>query len=380
MLLETGSYFPSRTKSKSIYIGLCGLCLTVICFLPFLKINLSITNPGIIRPCTEVYILYSIHSGRIKEYFLRENMMVQKGDLMYTIENEALTQRQNHSIESIALKDQYIIDLKTAIGTSYRPDTIITLTGQLPTFVTLACKQSYLNFLQKIAEAHVRSNKAKNDLRRQLLLYQQRVIPDVEFESFKFEFEKSQNDIIQIIESIRSQWHGELKLHSEEKRELEQELRSIQKEKEELFVRAPVRGTLMDLAGIYPGSYVHINQKLGQISPDTSLRVIAYLPPNDIGLIHKGMQVIIQVDAFQYNQWGTVTGHVLELSQDIRMIDNKPLFEVRCSLDKDYLQLRSGQQGFLKKGMTLKARFMVTQRSLWQLLYDKLDVWVNPNL
>ncbi|OYU93173.1 MAG: hypothetical protein CFE21_21565 [Bacteroidetes bacterium B1(2017)] len=34
----------------------------------------------------------------------------------------------------------------------------------------------------------------------------------------------------------------------------------------------------------------------------------------------------------------------------------------------------------LKKGMSLKARFIVTKQSLFQLLYAKADDWVNPNL
>jgi HlyD family secretion protein len=28
--------------------------------------------------------------------------------------------------------------------------------------------------------------------------------------------------------------------------------------------------------------------------------------------------------------------------------------------------------------MTLRARFIVAERSLWQLLYDKVDDWMNP--
>jgi HlyD family secretion protein len=29
--------------------------------------------------------------------------------------------------------------------------------------------------------------------------------------------------------------------------------------------------------------------------------------------------------------------------------------------------------------MTLQARFSIAERSLWQLLYDKADDWLNPN-
>jgi HlyD family secretion protein len=39
---------------------------------------------------------------------------------------------------------------------------------------------------------------------------------------------------------------------------------------------------------------------------------------------------------------------------------------------------RNGVKGNLKKGMTFQARFILTKRSLFQLLYDKADDWMNP--
>lgn len=39
---------------------------------------------------------------------------------------------------------------------------------------------------------------------------------------------------------------------------------------------------------------------------------------------------------------------------------------------------KNGYKGYLKKGMTLQARFIITERTLWQLLYDKVDDWINP--
>ncbi len=77
---------------------------------------------------------------------------------------------------------------------------------------------------------------------------------------------------------------------------------------------------------------------------------------------------------------GMASGKVIEVAHDIKIIDNKPYFEVRCSLNNEYLQLKSGYKGLLKKGMTLRAHFIITERSLWQLIYDKVDDWMNPNL
>lgn len=47
-------------------------------------------------------------------------------------------------------------------------------------------------------------------------------------------------------------------------------------------------------------------------------------------------------------------------------------------MERDYLQLKNGRVGRLKKGMTVSAHFMVTRRSLFDLLYQKMDSWANP--
>jgi HlyD family secretion protein len=249
-----------------------------------------------------------------------------------------------------------------------------------PIFNNAIYRQSFFTYLQKLSEAQNVYNKAKQAHDRQLKLYQEKVIAAMEFENFQFELKKAEDARAQLKETQRSQWQSELKTLQEEKNELESQLVRIQKEKALLTITAPVSGTLQNLTGVYVGSNVFANQELGQISPDTSMLVIAYVQPNDIGFIKKDMNVRLQVDAFNYNQWGMATGKVIAVPQDIKLIDNKPVFEVRCSLNKDFLQLKSGYKGYLKKGMTLQARFIVTERSLWQLLYDKVDDWVNPNL
>ena len=44
------------------------------------------------------------------------------------------------------------------------------------------------------------------------------------------------------------------------------------------------------------------------------------------------------------------------------------------------MQLKNGYNSTIRKGMTLTARFTITNRTLWQLLYDKIDAWLNPKI
>jgi len=129
----------------------------------------------------------------------------------------------------------------------------------------------------------------------------------------------------------------------------------------------------------YQGSLVQAGEVLAIISPQAQLIAECYVDTRDVGLLKQHQPTLFQVDAFDYNYFGILMGKILSIDNDYTVIDNKPVFKVRCILDKQQLNLKNGFTGVLKKGMTLQARFVVTRRSLWQLLFDKIDDWVNPN-
>lgn len=60
------------------------------------------------------------------------------------------------------------------------------------------------------------------------------------------------------------------------------------------------------------------------------------------------------------------------------MIDQKPVFKIRCKIKEEFLQLKNGVKGKIKKGMTVNARFLLAERTLYDLLYDNVNDWLNP--
>lgn len=73
------------------------------------------------------------------------------------------------------------------------------------------------------------------------------------------------------------------------------------------------------------------------------------------------------------------TGKVLDKGKDVELIDQTPLFKVRCSIDQTHLQLASGVEGRLQKGLGLTVLFYHNRRSLFDLLFDDINDWMNPN-
>jgi multidrug resistance efflux pump len=371
-MLSEETRFDCTGRSQVIYLVVIFLLFTILSSLFIISISVNVKSYAFVRATTEVSIIRAPANGRIVDVVPRENETVQKSEVMFVIESDVLNEKEAALIGRMEDAERMIHDLKH-----------LTTTGSEVFFadslVTLFYRQSLQSFNQQMLEAKTRYNKAKADYNRNYKLHRERVIADVEFEQYQFELARSKNDLKVLRENQLVQWQSELRTYERELLDLRAQLSQVQKEKENLVIRAPVTGTLQNLAGIYVGSHVFANQELGQISPDTNLIAEAFVKPNDIGLIQVNMPVRFQVDAFNYNQWGLATGKVIEISNDIHIIDNQPVFKVRCSLDQEYLQLKNGYKGYLKKGMTLQARFMVTERTLWQLLYDKMDDWLNPN-
>ena len=146
------------------------------------------------------------------------------------------------------------------------------------------------------------------------------------------------------------------------------------------MVKSPVNGTLDQFSGIYKNSSIQAGQSLAVVSPDSTLYFEVYVTPRNIGYLSMGMPVNFQIESFDYNEWGTVEGKITDISSDF-LTDSKgenSYYKVKCSMKKDYLQLKNGRKGKLKKGMNINAHFMITKRSLFNLLYQKIDEWVNP--
>ena len=77
---------------------------------------------------------------------------------------------------------------------------------------------------------------------------------------------------------------------------------------------------------------------------------------------------------------GLLEGKVIDVDKNITIQKNQAFFKVRCGLNSKTMQLKSGYKTQVSKGMTLTTRYIITRRSLFDLLFDKVDDWVNPKI
>jgi HlyD family secretion protein len=144
-------------------------------------------------------------------------------------------------------------------------------------------------------------------------------------------------------------------------------------------VLAPIDGEIVQSNDIQNGTFVYGNQPVAEISPEGNLVAVCYVSPKDIGLIRQNLQVLIQVDALRYTEWGLLKAQITDISDDL-IIDKEQsaYFRIKCKPEKAYLSLKNGVKADLTKGMSFNARIVVSRRTLLNLLFDTTEDWLNP--
>ncbi len=194
------------------------------------------------------------------------------------------------------------------------------------------------------------------------------------------DYEVISSKLIQFEKQYRSRWQIDLTRYENKLLELKSQKEQVFKSLSENIVSAPLSGTIINVNGIQKAGFVIAGQKLAEISPDSGgLLAECYVSPSDIGYIRFGNLTKFQIDAFHYNQWGCITGNVEKVGSDLEWVQGRPVFVIQCRLNEKVLRLKNGKEGKLKKGMILQAQFFLSRRSLWELLFDKIDDWLGPS-
>jgi membrane fusion protein, peptide pheromone/bacteriocin exporter len=365
------SYLPRvSVRSQLIYITVLSVITITLFALPFIYVDVSVQSSGLVRPISERSEIKATTGAIIEEVLVREWQPVQKGQPLFRLQSETINTRQRLLDQQKTEKVSFINDLAQLTQKPWQ--TVSRLESPL-------YRQQYAQFRAVVEESWNAQEKLKRVFETSKLLYSQKVIPRLEYEDALYAHKASLARYNSLVQQQRSYWQTDLTQHRQGLKGLDAELNQVKEQQALYTLKAPVNGTASQLAGRYAGSYVQPGDVLAIVSPDSTLIIEAYVSPKDIGLVQVGQPVRLQVDAFDYNQWGMLTGKVLDIANDFTLSNESPVFKVRCQLDRNYLALSNGYRGQLKKGMTVQARFQVTRRSLFQLLYDKADDWLNPS-
>jgi HlyD family secretion protein len=143
---------------------------------------------------------------------------------------------------------------------------------------------------------------------------------------------------------------------------------------EQKYLYAPVDGVISSLNVRNIGEVLQAGQTVAEIAPKNApLILLANLPTREAGFVKAGMSVQIKLDAYPYQNYGLVTGKVIEISADAKSDQQSGAFyQVRVSLDRDYVNSNSGKVTF-KSGQTANAEIVIRHRRIIDVLLDPIQ-------
>lgn len=358
--------FRHSRKSNALYLIAALAAFVALLSLPFLYVDIVVHGVGVVRPITEKVELKASVDETIAQVFAQEGSILQKGDTIILFNSSSVDASLSNMQDLRLNLEKQIADLHSIC--SSKPTT----------FRSEKRQQEYILFQQQKEELNLSIGAANLKLKRNEPLFRSGIIPEDEFENFQHEKQRYERALRTLNENRLSLWKSDLNDLIRQREESLASIKNLEQVRSQHVLTAPVQGTLEQCSGLYPGGHVYNGQTIGVVSPDSTLVVECYLQPKDIGFLHLSMKVSVLVEAFDYNQWGKLSGMVSDISSDYVLLNETPFYKVKCRIEKPFLTLGNGKKGLLKKGMSVQTRFMVNRRSLFQLIYEKMDDWANP--
>lgn len=359
-------------SSQVIYCVCIAFVLIAIILLPFIHVTVSVKGQGTLRSNLEKIEIFAPVTGKIKSISAQDNQRTLKGEILLTIDKTSPQQQDDILVKRKKDLMLWLMDAEQASEM---------LVSHLDANLTSNLyRASWQQFKEQQKSALNAKQQAQKTFDRYETLFQKKVVTLSEYEQHKFNLEQSSSELQLIWKRYRTQWQTEAKQYRQELTELNRQHILLAEQQLMHKVISPSNGFIQNITGLQTGSFIYASQKLFEISPDTTLMAFCYLTSSDIGLIKNGQTVRFQIDAFNYNQWGFLTGTVIDISEDVVQQNQAFYFKVKCRLNQKHLKLKNGYKGYLKQGMTFTANFTIAKRSLFQLLYDKIDNWVNPSI
>lgn len=358
------------TRHNAVYTGLMVVVLGALLLVPRVRADVTVQGSGLVRPVVERHDIRAGASGIVEEVLVDRHQIVDAGEILLRLSDGAIRSRRDGLAGRLKEVRDALHDLELITVRFDHVDPTALRTGRHA--------EEYARFLRERHGLARAEDLARRELEREQALASQGLAAATEVEALAFRLEGSIENLVTHEMSHRGQWHGRLSDLRREVTELESRLDEADEEMAQRLIRSPIRGTVEELMSVSTGSVVQAGQTVAQVSPMEALVAEVLVAPRDVGLLRDGLPARLLIDAFNYNDWGALEGRIIQISDDYVSIDGSPRFRVTVQVDRPYLDLPSGSRAYLRKGMTLRARFHVADRSLWQLLRDDIDGWLNP--
>jgi hemolysin D len=147
------------------------------------------------------------------------------------------------------------------------------------------------------------------------------------------------------------------------------------------YVRASESGEILTLNVRQTGQVIQAGEVIAEIAPEGKPLILSTsLPAKDIGFIKEGMPVKVKMEAFAYQDYGIVSGHVYLIGKDSKAMEqNGQTYRVDVEIDQQSIKAK-GENIKFKPGQEGQAEIITRKRRMIEVLFDPLRQMKSDNV
>ncbi|MBF0415220.1 MAG: HlyD family type I secretion periplasmic adaptor subunit [Magnetococcales bacterium] len=177
-----------------------------------------------------------------------------------------------------------------------------------------------------------------------------------------------------LISDARHEAGSDLAVTMNELSQVRDSLTRIDDQVKRLEVLSPVRGIVQELKVQTVGVVVQPGEILAQIVPTNDhLQVEVRIPPQEVGRIAKGQEVMVKLSSYDFSRFGAIDGHLTDISPStLTQEGGPPYYKGIVALTKDYVGDTPGTYRILP-GMLAQVDITLGSRSVLATLLHPIS-------
>ncbi len=383
---------------------LAGLLVAALVWMATTKADLIVVATGRVRPTVEPDRIFSgeqfnaATGGRVTEVAYREGHEVHAGDLLIRFDtghlDNQIRKTQEHLTAAHQVWDQ-LKRLEVLLASQFqaRRQHAQSQLDQAIRQVERAKQERSVNIhvaqlqlenaryrLEKTQNLRARHAAAPEEVHRADLDVQQAqaqlVLAKLPVDETNIHVRTRQRETLVRAHDVQRQ---DLKLKQTAKQaqmnQLRLDLKGFRLQHRQAEIRSTVAGIVISKE-LNVGDVIRAGQPLVEIAPVDGYRMDVALTSQDIGELTVGMPARIKLDAYDYQQYGTLEGKVVFVSPDSQPVEGKqgvapPLYTARLALANREVS-RGQRRGRLKLGMTGRVEIITRRENLLSVLLRRI--------
>lgn len=345
------------------------------------KVDVPGVAKGRLEPQGKVYTIDAASSGTITAIYVKEGDLVKTGQSLLQLDSESI----KAELQQIRLQLSSQIQQQAQLKQQYQAQK----TGQQAQIEQVQQRTTASQQARRLTQQKLAID--LNEVERYRGLSQQGVIPQVkviELQRMATEsqqqLEQAQAEMSQAQSELEKQKSIDVKQHEEflaqtsnlgaEIAQSKSKIEHLEYQLQQLKTPATVDGTVLSLPIQRSGAVVQVGQRLVEIAPQNVPLVLrAQITSQDSGFLQLNQEVNIKFDAYPYQDYGIVKGHLKRVSPDSKAIKTEQgqaeIFELEITLDQSCVSTPQGCKQ-LTAGQTATADVLVRQRRIIDFLLD----------